>query len=565
MALPVANPPVHGLTDAKLEFTPGDETWTKLRKKGLRDLYFFASVILRYGDRVPMREDCHKLLCRVVERRTGVPALDTAWVRKFEMPRGTGKTTVITQAYLVQRICRDPNVAIALVNENDRTAQAILSEIKQQFENNELLRSLYPEVIPDSFKETSWSATKITVKRTQSRKEPTVQVIGVGGTLTGMHPDVIFVDDMLSREAMESSRAGSIADVMGQINRWIHQLVPLLSGAPDRELTFIGTRWWYGDSYEHLEESFGYGQDPQHFLLKTKLVDGTIQRLPAYRVGDLVVFRRAAIEDGQPAFVSLGEDKYGLEALAKLRLQDPELFAANYLNDPADELTATFKESWLRYYDWTEDTSGDQLSFTDLGGKRRTVGLSSLDVLAFVDPGGFGKNRGGDRARAAICVTGSTPDGLHFLLDIYSERGTYVQAQQEFIGFVRRYGIRKAFVEIAGQQRVFYDQLHALTKKEGLAVVFEEVPTGNKNKDDRILGLEEPFQRATIYVGRGAKFLEFRAQYSQFPKSARKDILDALSMAPAKWRRIVGTAKAAAQRQQAELARYYQQRGLQAS
>ena len=552
------------MTD-RIEFTQGDETWQALRDKGLSDLYFFASVICRYGDRVPMREDAHKLLCRVVERRTGVKALDTAWVRKVETPRGTGKTTVITQAYLLQRICKNPNIAIALVNENDRTAQAILSEIKSQIENNELLRTLYPEVIPPDFKDTAWSATRITVKRTQSRKEPTVQVIGVGGTLTGMHPDVIFVDDMLSREAMESSRSGSVADVMGQINRWIHQLVPLLSGAQDRELTFIGTRWWHGDSYEHLEESFGYGQEPQHFMLKTKMSDGTTQRLPAYRVGDLVVFRRAAIEDGQPAFLSLGEDKYGLEALAKLRLQDPELFAANYLNSPADELTATFKDAWLRYYDWTEESSGDQVSFTDLAGKRRTVDLRSLDVLAFVDPGGFGKNRGGDRARAAIVVTGSTPDGLHFLLDTYSERGTYVMAIKALVGFVRRYGIRKAFIERAGQQIVFIDQVREQLKKEGLSVIVEEVTTGVKSKDDRILGLEEPFQRATIYIGRGSNFHEFKTQYSQFPKSARKDLLDALSQAPGRWRKAGLGHRSHAQRQQADLAQYYARRGLPAA
>jgi hypothetical protein len=373
---------------------------------------------------------------------------------------------------------------------------------------------------------------------------------------------MIFVDDMLSREAMESARAGSVADVMGQINRWIQQCVPLLSGAPDRELTFIGTRWWHNDSYEQIEESFGYGQDPQHFLLKPKLDDGTVQRLPAYRVGDLVVFRRAAIEDGQPAFASLGESKFGLEELAKMRMRDPELFAANMLNNPSDELTATFKESWLRYYDWTEDSSGDFLSFTDGGGKRRTVGLGGLDVLAFVDPGGFGKNRGGDRARAAIAVTGSTADGLHLLLDVYSERGTYVAAQDEFIGLVRRYGIRKAFVELQGQQRAFYDQLVAKTRAAGLHVVFEEVSTGNKSKDDRILGLEEPFQRATIYVGKGHKFLEFKKQYSEFPKTTRKDLLDALSQAPGRWRRAGGSLRSHEQRQKAELAAHFAKRGI---
>jgi hypothetical protein len=546
----------------QLPFVPGDSTWLAMRKKGLNNLYFFSETILNYGSRVPMTEPAHKLMCKVVERRTGIPALDDAFVLKEEMPRGTGKTTIVTQGRIIQRICQEPDISILLVNEKEQTAKDILAEIKHQILNNQLLRALYPEIIPDDMKETAWNATRIVTKRTHGRKEPTVFVIGVGGTVIGMHPDEIFVDDMLSREAMESSRAGSTADLMGQINRWIHQLVPLLSGHPRRRITFIGTRWWHGDSYEHLEESFGYGQDAQHYMLKAKMSDGTTQRLPAYRVGDLVVFRRAAIEDGQPAFVSLGEDKYGLEALAKLRLQDPELFAANYLNQPSDELTATFKESWLRFYDWLDGEGSDAITLTDLSGKRRTMGLGSLDVLAFVDPGGFGKNRGGDRARAAIIVTGSTTDGLHSILDVYSEKGTYVQCQKEFIGFCKRYGIRKAYVERAGQQIVFIDQLRDLCRKEGLNVIIEEVTTGVKSKDDRILGLEEPFQRATVYVGRGPRFHELRTQYQQFPKAARKDLLDALSMAPGRWRRVGGPAKQAAQRQAAELASYYAKRGI---
>jgi hypothetical protein len=156
-------------------------------------------------------------------------------------------------------------------------------------------------------------------------------------------------------------------------------------------------------------------------------------------------------------------------------------------------------------------------------------------------------------------------DSLHLLLDLYSEKGTYVQAMQAFVGFVRRYGVRKAFVERAGQQIVFIDQLRHLCKKEGLGVIIEEVTTGIKSKDDRILGLEEYFQRAQVYVGRGPKFEEFRVQFSQFPKTARKDILDALSQAPGRWRKVGGTARQATQRQQQELASYYARRGLPAA
>lgn len=544
-----------------LEFEAGDAQWQALRDEGLRNLYFMASVILGYGELVPMREGPHRLLCKVVERRTGIPAIDDAWVRKVEMPRGTGKTTVVTQAYIIQRLCQEPNLSILLCNEKEGNAKAILGAIKSQFEQNELFRKLYPEVIPDDFHKVTWSATEMNVKRTTHRKESSIMIIGEGGTKTGMHPDEIFVDDIISRELMESMRAGSVADLIGQINRWIHQLVPLLSGHPKRCLTFIGTRWWHNDCYEHIEESFGYGQHPQRFLLKTTLPDGSTQRLPVYRVGDLVVFRRAAIEDGQPAFLELDAGKYGLEGLAKLRLQDPELFAANYLNQPADEVTATFKEAWLRFYDWIDD---EQVRFVTAEGKTKVVTVSSMDTMALVDPGGFGTGKGRNRARPAFWVIGMQPQDAAYLgLHAWSEATTYLACQQELVTTFAKLRVRKAFIERKAQQIAFIDGLRELCRKAGVDTIIEEIGfSDTKSKDDRILGLEGYFQRGQLYVGRGAMFHEFRTQYSQFPKSARNDLLDALAWGPAVWPKLNGGQRNQAQRQRQELAQYYQRRGV---
>jgi hypothetical protein len=137
-----------------------------------------------------------------------------------------------------------------------------------------------------------------------------------------------------------------------------------------------------------------------------------------------------------------------------------------------------------------------------------------------------------------------------------------VQALTALVGFARRYGVRKCFIERAGQQIVFIDQAREYLKKEGLQTLVDEVATGIKSKDDRILGLEEPFSRATVYVGKGHKFEEFRQQYASFPKSARKDILDAFSQAPGRWRKAGVSSRSAAQRQQAELASYFAKRGI---
>src|SRR2546428_8960835 len=96
-----------------------DEICQQWRDRSLRDLMWFAGVVLNYGDRVPIREGPHALFCKFVEKRTGHKALDGARYRKIEMPRETGKTTLVTQAYTIQRICANPEIAILIANEKE--------------------------------------------------------------------------------------------------------------------------------------------------------------------------------------------------------------------------------------------------------------------------------------------------------------------------------------------------------------------------------------------------------------------------------------------------------------
>ena len=166
-----------------------------MRKRFLGDLYWAASVVLGYGDKIPMRPRTHALLCKFIEKKTGSPLLDTAHYRKIEMPRETGKSTLL-RAYVVQRVCANRDIAILLVNERELLARDFLNDIKWQFTNNELLRSLFPEVIPPDLNDTTWSATRICVNRTTGRPDPTVDIAGVGAALAGKHPDIIIGDDI---------------------------------------------------------------------------------------------------------------------------------------------------------------------------------------------------------------------------------------------------------------------------------------------------------------------------------------------------------------------------------
>lgn len=513
-----------------LTFTIGDKKWEQYRQRALDDLYWFSDVVLGLGGLIPMRPATHLLLCRFLERKTGSPLLDEARYQLVMMPRETGKSSLM-RARTIQRICRDPNHATLLVNEKELLVRDFLASIKYEFEQNELLRALFPTLVPRDFNDTTWSATRIVVNRDTGRPDPTIDIAGVGAALAGKHPDSISVDDAISREAMENARAGSW-QIMHQTNRWINQLDPIVnkSAVPLPYIDFIGTSWWHNDCYDYIEKAFGGGGEKQPVLMRANLPDGSVVQHEAYRVGDLAVFRRAAIEDGRSIF----PEKWSLEDLAKLRLRDPVLFAANYMNQPADDLTATFKQEWIANKGITWLDNERQFYVTMPDAAKKVFRVADLHRMAIVDPGGFGERLVEQRAFAAVLVLADDLQGHKFFLDCYSERDTYLVAIRHAVDMARKYQLPKIYVERAGQQAAFAQLLRDALRTAGLDTIVDDhtLKPGDRQKEVRILEMEPYFQRGEVYVGTSSAFHEFRTQYAQFPRAQRVDILDALGYWP---------------------------------
>lgn len=543
-----------------LQFREGDETWKRLRHRCRTDLYFLCEVILGYGEKIPMVENAHKALCRFAERRTGNPDLDNAQYQKIEVSRSVGKTCIVTVGRTIQMVLGNPDISILICNEKEQNAMDYLSDIKGHFETNQTLRALFPDIIPQDTKDVVWSATRINVKRTSPRKEPTISVIGVGGAVTGQHPDHIVVDDMLSREVMENMRVGS-GQLVQQLNRWLHQLEPLLSNVHST-ITIVGTRWWHGDSYEHVEEWLGHGETPTFYQMQLQLETGEKQTLPMdhgcqiYRVGDLAVFRRSILENGRSYHPARWPD----EKLAKFRMTDPDLFASNMLLQPADAITTTFKPAWFKRYEWID---GKSLAYTNSLLQKRVKNLADLDLILYVDPGGFKKaQKGTDRARAGLVLVGATGEGQYLIIEAYSERVSFLTVIQVLTTWCRRYRVRKIKCEAAGQQAGFAELLRRDLRQAGVGIAVEEVTTGNQDKDVRILQLEPFFERGMVYIGSGPAHQDLQTQLEQFPKSTRKDLADALAYAAMDWAKMSGQGVKPEERQAKELATFRQRRGM---
>jgi predicted phage terminase large subunit-like protein len=542
-------------------FKQGDAEWTKLRKRSLEDLFFFSSVVLGYSDLFPLEEETHRLFCDFLQRKTGVPDLDLAPIQKLEMPRGTGKTSCGTVGHAIQLACANQNIAILIANERQETADGFLAAIKSQFETNDLLRALFPEVVPPDFKATTWAASKATLVRQSHRPEPTFMTIGVGGTVTGTHPDVIIVDDPISKEAMENARVGAW-QIMERVNRWCNALKLLLNtqAQPFPQIRFNGTRWYQNDTYDYIENTFGGPVELRRtYRLSARLPSGVTVSREAYRVGQMAVFRAAAIEEGVPVFPKI----HSMEKLAELRYEDPELFSCNMMNDPTSADVRLLQDSWLSYYDRLDDrlgAKGRMLHYKNDNGSSRHIHEDQLRIVMVVDPAFTATGQG---ARAAIIVTGSDPEtNRHLILEAKAQRAEPRDLVIDILNTAKIYNVSTIYIESVAQQAAFLQFVQNEARARNMPLSVEPVKPAGRNKDLRIESLSAFFKARQILVHRSQ--LDLIREYESFPKAKYKDLLDALAYAAEKWT-YGGLGQSSRARANKQYEDYLSRRGLQPS
>ena len=183
----------YGETAPKLLPLTGD-----LALLGCNDRYFLLTVLLGRQDAA------HPWLfsrCREVERDP--EGYIDLWAR-FHY-----KSTIITFAGVIQEILCNPEITIAIFSVVKPIAAAFLSQIKGEFETNEYLKSVYPDVLyrnprtlgPDG-RPAKWSLERgITVKRKGNPKEATIEAHGlIDGQPTSRHFQLHIYDDVVTQD-----------------------------------------------------------------------------------------------------------------------------------------------------------------------------------------------------------------------------------------------------------------------------------------------------------------------------------------------------------------------------
>lgn len=108
----------------------------------------------------------------------------------------SGKTTQLTIIRTVHELGNNPDLRFAIVSykaDSKGTGAKIALAIKTLIENSPEVAEVFPELVPGG----KWEESIFTVRRPTFSKDPSVQVVGYKGTITGSRIDRVIIDDLL--------------------------------------------------------------------------------------------------------------------------------------------------------------------------------------------------------------------------------------------------------------------------------------------------------------------------------------------------------------------------------
>jgi hypothetical protein len=307
------------------------------REKCLTDLYFLCRVVLQtledptngFKD---MYKPTHKIITQFVQKYGTLPEQNLVVL----CPRGWLKSYIISVGFIVQIILNGlvnsnrKGETILLSNATLSNAKMFLKKIKYNFEHNELLRDLFPEIPRDPEKQAGrWTLEEIELKNTL------VETGSVEGNLVSKHYSLLINDDLVNKENCSTPE---------QINKTIDwwKLSRSLLESRGTEI-IIGTRYDNDDLYGYLlNQFFGFTIETYNEHRNKPIIETHKDNYHYLRIS---CWEDPVNEKGSTFPILFPESK-----LKKIKEQQAEFFFGQYLNDPISDTTAIFKRSWIQHW-----------------------------------------------------------------------------------------------------------------------------------------------------------------------------------------------------------------------
>jgi predicted phage terminase large subunit-like protein len=435
------------------------------------DLFFLLVYVLNRKDL------CKEWLyqrCREVESNPD-GYLDL-WAREH------GKSSLITFGLTIQDILNDPEITVGIFSFNRPTAKAFLRQIKREFESNEKLKGLFPDVLwanPVSEAPTWSEDNGIVVKREGNTKEATVEAWGlVDGQPTSKHYKLMVYDDVVTRDSV------STPDMVRKVTEaWELSRNLTTDGGKTR---YIGTRYAHNDTYRTIIDRKA-AIERRHAVT----YDGTVD-------GEPVLWTREQVAE-------------------KRREQGPYTFSSQMLLDPSSDRSQGFRDEWLRFY----DGGGDQ---------------EQMNKYLLVDAASSKKRESDYTAMAVIGLAG---DDNFYLLDAIRDRMSLTERGNAVFELHRRWRPKGVGYEKYGQMSDI-EYLKERMARDNYRFEITEVG-GAMSKHDRIRRLVPVFENGRFYLPETLIKIDYEGrhvdivrafcdeEYRPFPVGLHEDLFDAIS------------------------------------
>lgn len=472
--------------------TPQQLDLNLLREQAEGSLYFFTKGILGYDWLVP---HVHGSVCKALSDFSTNCKL-------IVLPRGWLKTTICSIAYPIWLSIRNPNIRILIVQNSATNAMKKLGVIRTQWENNELLRALYPNLLPNA--NSVWKAESICLSRSSSFPESTYEAAGTSTRVVSRHYDVVIEDDTVAPdfdELGDESLAPTAENVEKAIGWHRTNLLPLLNN-PQKDISLVvGTRWYDKDLIRWVTDN-----EP-HYNIITR----------ACRENDL--------GEPDPRGKITYPERFNDETLRRLEVTlGPYMYNCLYMNTPVRKDDMMFKPEWIKYYDVSPQPK-DLAIYTTFDSATDPALSQSKDTDYSVV-----LTAGKDRQTGEI-----------YVLDYFRERCNAGAMASAILAHVRRY--RPVLV---GYQDVTFERsidfwLKTLMRQNETFFMLERLPVSRQRdaKNRLIAGLQPLFASSSIYLRPHMK--ELVNELLTFPLGSHDDIVDTLAMQLGLWKATPST------------------------
>lgn len=504
---------------------------TELEVRALEDLTAFAELIKFHGGWENFGE-CHEELSVFLTKPQLSKECQDALVylgdeaaaylrRLILMPRGHLKSTIGTVLYSLWRIYRNPEIRIMVGCNLQSLAYSFIREVRSYLESPDLQNiwnnrpHISGSLIPAIQKKTNarnfntdteaedrkviWNNVALQVVRQGRYKEPTLFATSVGTTVTGMHFDLIILDDLVDFKNVESDVKKVqveewIADVESVINppRFVQVTGIggfLLNDILGGEIIINGTRYAVDDYYGQVIEK----KDELGFQIHSRNI---------YSNG----------KDSTDGY--LWKEKYTDRIVSSLQARlSPRRFSSQYLNTVYEKDAHLFNTNAIQIL--SNDsvfTHGDKLCVRLSNGR-----IEVLSPIIAIDPA-FSTSKTSDDC--AVLVGGKLADGTLLVIDAALDRMIAAEVVAKVVEFAIKYKTLRLYSEangvgmlvpelfkptsayVNGRAIIVYDHYEQRTKESKIQGVLEvPINVGKLMVCERVKHNERIWKQVTNYPG----------------------------------------------------------------